>query len=76
MVFNNPILISDFVFCQKCITLVRLNKALLAIQQNLGHTSVETTQGYIGTLHVDARKPSRAYSALGAVYRKLDKFNL
>lgn len=50
--------------------------ALLAIQQNLGHASVETTQDYIGTLDVDARKPSRAYSALGDVYRQLDRFDL
>lgn len=35
---------------------------LLAIQQNLGHADLKTTQGYIGTLDADARKPKRVYA--------------
>lgn len=30
---------------------------LISIQQNLGHRSLETTQGYIGTLDASARRP-------------------
>ena len=35
---------------------------LVAIQQNLGHASQQTTLGYIGTLDVARRKPPAVYS--------------
>jgi site-specific recombinase XerD len=34
---------------------------LVAIQQNLGHASVDTTLGYIGSLDAEARSPGEAY---------------
>jgi len=35
--------------------------APIAIQQNLGHASLQTTLGYIGTLDVEARKPPAVF---------------
>ena len=35
---------------------------LMAIQQNLGHANLKTTQGYIGTLDADKRQPPDIYS--------------
>lgn len=35
--------------------------APIAIQQNLGHASLQTTLGYIGTLDANARKPRSAF---------------
>jgi len=35
---------------------------LVAIQQNLGHTSLQTTLRYIGILDVEARRPPSLYS--------------
>lgn len=43
--------------------LYEANVPLLAIQQNLGHADSRTTQGYIGTLDADQRKPPRIYRA-------------
>ena len=31
-------------------------------QQKLGHADLKTTQGYIGMLDADARKPRRVYT--------------
>jgi site-specific recombinase XerD len=36
--------------------------AVVAIQQNLGHASLETTLGYIGVLSADQRRPPSVYS--------------
>ena len=35
---------------------------MVAIQQNLGHSDIKTTLGYIGTLDADKRRPSAIYS--------------
>jgi integrase/recombinase XerD len=35
---------------------------MLAIQQNLGHASSKTTQGYIGSLDASTRRPGMIYS--------------
>jgi len=39
-----------------------LGMGILAISQNLGHSSISTTQGYIGDLHMSDRAPKRAFS--------------
>jgi len=42
---------------------VELGMDILALSQNLGHSSIETTKGYIGDLDIDSRKPhGRAFS--------------
>ena len=40
---------------------------LVAIQQNLGHASQQTTLGYIGTLDAEARKPPKIYGFVDKV---------
>jgi site-specific recombinase XerD len=45
--------------------------APMAIQQNLGHSDLKTTLGYIGTLDVNRRKPPVLYSFnLGDLFRQ------
>jgi len=42
---------------------VELGMDILALSQNLGHSSIETTKGYVGNLDIDKRKPrGRAFS--------------
>lgn len=43
--------------------------ALLALAQQLGHSSTATTQGYIGTLNADERTPRRAFHFNGLLRR-------
>lgn len=42
---------------------------LVALQQNLGHASQQTTLGYIGTLDADRRRPPRIYRFADKVAR-------
>ena len=47
----------------------------IAIQQNLGHKSLNTTLDYIGTLDADKRRPAAVYSFdLGVLISSLKKF--
>ena len=36
---------------------VELGMDILALSQNLGHASIQTTRGYIGDLGIDKRRP-------------------
>jgi integrase len=47
---------------------------IMAIQQNLGHANLKTTEGYIGTLDADTRRAPAVYSFdLGMLWESLGK---